>query len=412
METITRSVLDASRKLIEANDEKGIIQVVLQLAIELTGSTGASFVPLDDRGYPLAVVRQGQFNVSIPDAWLEYLASPSVRQKCSLCGQLGQLTQSCQLLDGPFSEASEIYCLPVRYADHDLGILNLFFPAPGSQQPDTLELLQFLLINSALAIANQRLQRRELAMFDQYRSVRQRVESKPLDELPGQPGCLEDRLIEIRYKIQMEERTRLAREIHDGLAQTLGFLKLQVAQLISSLDKNNPDRLRQISLSLHDALEDAYLGVRESINMLRVVPGEPGEARLGNWLRRTVEEFQENTDIRVNIEELVIQSNFPDEVHLQLIRIIQEALVNVRKHAYAHQILISCREVDHVLVVEIQDDGRGFCADDVPEPSQHGLKGMRERAVLIGADLEFVSQPDQGTTVRIVLPLMAEWGIR
>lgn len=143
--------------------------------------------------------------------------------------------------------------------------------------------------------------------------------------------------------------------------------------------------------------------------MLRVVPGEPGEARLEKWLRRMIEGFQENTDLQVNLVEYSVQRSFPNEIHLQVIRIIQEALINVRKHAHAHQVQISCREIDQVFVVEVKDDGQGFCADEVPEPSQHGLKGMRERAGLIGADLEFFSQPQQGTTVRLSLPIQPEW---
>jgi len=65
---------------------------------------------------------------------------------------------------------------------------------------------------------------------------------------------------------------------------------------------------------------------------------------------------------------------------LQLIRIIQEALINVRKHAHAQQVRISCREIDHVLIIEIQDDGQGFFANEVLESSQYGMRGMRERA--------------------------------
>lgn len=93
------------------------------------------------------------------------------------------------------------------------------------------------------------------------------------------------------------------------------------------------------------------------------------------------------------------------EVQVQLIRIVQEALNNVRKHAKARQVEIDCQRVGQDMVMEIRDDGGGFNVEDVPGPSQHGLRGMRERAELIGADFQVISQPEKGTTVRIRLPV-------
>jgi signal transduction histidine kinase len=408
MEMVSRSIFEASKQLVSASDEKDIVQILLQLSLDLSGAAGASFVPLDERGLPLAAIRQGDIPESIPNAWLEYLASPSVRIKCSQCSHYGRIKESCQLLEGPFAESTGVYCLPVRYADHDLGILNIFMPAPSIQSSEVTEPLQYLIDIAALAIANDRLKRRELAMFDQFRSLRKQ-DKFFFSEDQTTSSCIEDRLVEVEYKAQIEERTRLAREIHDGLAQTLGFLKLQAAQLIAHLEKNNPDRLSQISHSLYRSLAEAYLDTREAINMLRVVPGELNEARFENWLRRLVEEYQENTDIQVSIREFSVDIGLPNEVHLQLIRIIQEALINVRKHAHAQHVQIYCREMDHALVIEIQDDGQGFFADEVLESSQYGMRGMRERANLIGAELQWISQPGSGTAVRLAIPLRDEW---
>jgi two-component system nitrate/nitrite sensor histidine kinase NarX len=91
---------------------------------------------------------------------------------------------------------------------------------------------------------------------------------------------------------------------------------------------------------------------------------------------------------------------------VQLIRIVQEALSNVRKHAYATQAWVTCRLVDGNFVIEIRDDGCGFSPDEIPGVSKYGLQGMRERSELIGADFQVFSKPDEGTTVSIRLPIL------
>lgn len=409
MEIINQSLVEVCQKLSAVLDEKEIVRILLHYSMEIAGVSGASFVSLDDWGYPLSIVRQGDIPSFLPEAWLEYLATPLVREKCSQCMQRGRLVTVCPLLEGPFSEALGVYCLPVRYAGHELGVMNLFLTSREVPQSDQVVSLQFLVNVAAISIANDRLRRRELAMFSKYSKMRQKSESGRFDDQSDAFVISEDQLAEIEYKAQIEERARLAREIHDGLAQTLGFLKLQAAQIIGNLEKCNPERLRQLSTSLYDALSEAYLDAREAINMLRVIPGEPSAAHLGNWLSQIVEEYRENTDIEVRIQEFSAQTSLPGEVHLQLIRIFQEALTNVRKHAQAQQVIISCRELDHRLVVEIQDDGIGFHPDAIPELSKHGLRGMQERADLIGAHLELVSQPGEGTLLRLSLPIRDNW---
>ncbi len=93
--------------------------------------------------------------------------------------------------------------------------------------------------------------------------------------------------------------------------------------------------------------------------------------------------FKETTGIDVEIEPVQVYREISPEVHAQLIRIVQEALSNVRKHAKANQIRIICCEDDQNLIIEIADDGVGFSPIDVPVLARHGLQGMRERADLM-----------------------------
>jgi signal transduction histidine kinase len=107
----------------------------------------------------------------------------------------------------------------------------------------------------------------------------------------------------------------------------------------------------------------------------------------------------------VKIELQMDDPAFLPEVQAQLVRIVQEALNNVRKHSRASMVRISLRNWGGDLLLEINDDGQGFDPDDIPPVAQYGLRGMRERAELIGADFQIISQPRSGTTVRLNLPM-------
>lgn len=210
-------------------------------------------------------------------------------------------------------------------------------------------------------------------------------------------------LAEIEFNTIIAERTRLAREIHDGLAQTLGFLKLQAAQMGNLLAAKDTHRLQQSLTTTYKVLSDAYLDVRQTIDGLRITPTGEG---LSTWLKETCIEFEENFGLPVSLDEVPGEVNLPSEIQVQLIRIVQEALSNVRKHAFATKAWVNCRIVGNDFVIEIRDDGRGFTPDEVPGVSKYGLQGMRERSELIGGEFQVFSKPGEGTTVSIHVPLM------
>jgi two-component system nitrate/nitrite sensor histidine kinase NarX len=207
---------------------------------------------------------------------------------------------------------------------------------------------------------------------------------------------------EIEFNSIMTERTRLAREIHDGIAQTLGFLKLQAAQMENYLAARDINRLQNSLSMTYKVLSDAYLDVRQAIDDLRISPGSEG---LESWLRETSIEFEENTGLKVNLEGTPAAEKLPPEIQVQLIRIIQEALSNVRKHAQASEAWIEYDQVGENFLVEIRDDGRGFHPDELPGVSKYGLQGMRERSDLIGADLMIISAPEEGTIIKVQVPV-------
>jgi two-component system nitrate/nitrite sensor histidine kinase NarX len=207
---------------------------------------------------------------------------------------------------------------------------------------------------------------------------------------------------EIEFNSIMSERTRLAREIHDGLAQTLGFLKLQAAQMENFLAAEDTKRLETSLSKTYEVLSDAYLDVRQAIDDLRVSSRSEG---LSGWLRETCLDFQENTGVAVTLEGSSAADDLPLELQVQLIRIIQESLSNVRKHAQATRAWIEYYPEDQDFVVEIRDNGRGFLPDEVPAVSKYGLQGMRERSEMIAADLQIISAPEEGTIIKVRVPV-------
>jgi len=206
----------------------------------------------------------------------------------------------------------------------------------------------------------------------------------------------------LQYDDIIQERQRLSREIHDGLAQTLSALRWQ-AQLLTR-------RLRAMGIELEEIkqlevlTEKARLDTRESIEILRSYNGGGFMPNLKGYLKQLGRE--NNLTFSVNSEDNEFRLGAPAE--LELMRICQEALSNVRQHAGASNVDIRVKSVDNHFEVSIADDGHGFDAlayyQGGMQPKGHGLAVMRERAESIGGKLRVLSLPGKGTEVQVEVP--------
>ncbi len=202
----------------------------------------------------------------------------------------------------------------------------------------------------------------------------------------------------------LEERHRLSREFHDGLAQTLGFLNLQ-AELVESLieEKQNTSAKDEVQ-ALRKSIRAAYVDVREAIDGLRMNLDEPAElsAQLANYTR----EFVRQTGIEIHYHVHPAEIAIEPEIALQLLRIVQEALTNIRKHARASLATVNLTSTSRALELSITDDGIGFPPTDHGEREHrsYGLTTMRERAQAIGGTLSLATSPGEGTHLTITIP--------
>lgn len=206
---------------------------------------------------------------------------------------------------------------------------------------------------------------------------------------------------QVEYTASVAERTRLAREIHDGLAQTLGYLKLRAAQLRRWVESRPKAEVLEAVEDIRRLLDEAFVDAREAIDGLRI---DPAEGDFSVWLERTYSEFREGSEIDLEAS-LAPSVDLPLEVQYQMQRIVQEALGNVRKHSGASKVLVRWRVDPPWLLLSVSDDGCGFDPADVPPISRHGIRIMRERADLLGAEFQIVSRSEEGTEVVVRLPL-------
>lgn len=201
-----------------------------------------------------------------------------------------------------------------------------------------------------------------------------------------------------------QERLRIAHEMHDGLAQVLGYVNTKVQAANEYLRRDKRDEASTQLRELATAAREAYSDVRESIVDLRTLP-DPNVA-FSDVLREYVNRWKEHAGVST---QLTIEGDLsiPAAIELQLVRIVQESLANVRKHAKATTVDLSIRRRDGALQMTITDDGMGFdpAARGPSEFPRFGLSTMRERAESIGGKLEIDTAPGRGTTVRLEVPI-------
>ncbi|MBZ0294319.1 MAG: GAF domain-containing protein, partial [Anaerolineae bacterium] len=193
-----------------------------------------------------------------------------------------------------------------------------------------------------------------------------------MDIVAGQAALLIDNYqlgVLGEHRAALSERARLAREIHDGLAQTLGYLKLRTAQITRWLDSGNRHDAVNGLIEVRQLLNEAYMDAREAIDGLHL---KADPADLQAWLGEIISEFERSSGIAVTTT-LPEEISLPLEVHLQFQRIIQEALSNIRKHAQATSVRLVWQITDGCLTLQISDNGFGFDVDDIMPENRHGL---------------------------------------
>ena len=200
------------------------------------------------------------------------------------------------------------------------------------------------------------------------------------------------------------ERQRMARELHDTLAQGLAGLVLQLEALEASLERDNTKQALQITAQAKERARTTLAEARSAIDDLRLT-----EATAAEDISREVEQFTMATGIPCSLV-MPPELNVSERNGEHLVRCVSEGLANVTRHARATQVWVTIGEDNGRLQIQIRDDGRGFDTGSIVETGHYGLLGLRERARLAGGELSIGSEPGAGTTLCMSLPAQQENG--
>ena len=219
---------------------------------------------------------------------------------------------------------------------------------------------------------------------------------------------LQEERSEVRQRAIVEERERIARELHDGMAQLLGYVKTKAMAIRLQLTNRQFEAAEKHLLQLEEAAHELFIDVREAILGLKMAGRSHDKASdFGGALREYAEQFSRLNSIPVDLDIDPAAESLPlkAETEVQLLRITQEALTNIRKHAAARRAVVRLLRGNGSLELTVRDDGVGFAADGARGDgrSHFGLSTMVERAEAIGAEFLLDSDPGAGTRITVRL---------
>lgn len=209
-------------------------------------------------------------------------------------------------------------------------------------------------------------------------------------------------LSEYLQRAREEERTRVAREVHDELGQLLTALKMDVAYCGQCLEEDRHVVGDQMKL-MEKQIDAGIDTVRKICSDLR--PHVLERLGLPAGIEWYVRGFEKRTSVRCSVETSQDVSDLDKDLSLVLFRVLQEALTNVARHACAERVEIRLKRNGDSLLLKIRDNGRGISRDDIANPASFGIIGIRERIRFWGGKSTFSGVPGKGTTVTISIPL-------
>lgn len=216
------------------------------------------------------------------------------------------------------------------------------------------------------------------------------------------------RLLQALVKAQEDERSRLARELHDGAGQTLTSLMVRM----KALEKQAKDGGMQRKLK---GLGDQVSATIEYVRMLshQMRPAVLDEIGLEKAISNLVETITAESKVDCSLDMDLEGLNLPAEIEATVYRVIQESLTNVMRHAEANEMRVCLRRHNGFLLFEVEDNGRGFNEEETarkPNARSVGIQGMRERVELLEGKLTVSSEVGQGTLISGELPILEEAG--
>lgn len=366
------ALYEVSREISSRLEIDHILRSVTDKARALLGADVGALCLVDDAGRVLNLQSTSGPKEAIANACLPVQDPPAdqvlVAERALSCGASG-CAGACTMLAAPFRESHLAARLQV--GDRVIGALCVCSRRSGAFSADAASLLTELADSVAIALENARLyqQAERLAM--------------------------------------LEERQRIAAEMHDGAAQTLGFLELRASEISALAAAGRADETARGLDGMREVMAQASREMRQAIATLQQPPGAP--QALQEQLERLLRESEGLGEPGASTTSILLPPPLvlAPEASEQVLRVIREALLNAHRHAGAEQIAVRLEQRAGEACVTVEDDGRGF---DPKTPwsdgaSHFGLSIMRARAARLGGRLEVISAPEKGTRVCLRWPI-------
>lgn len=366
------ALYDVNREISSRLDIGHILRSVTEKARELLGADVAVLCLIDESGRLLNVQSMSGPKEAITSSCLSVREPPArqvlAAEQALVCGGRG-CAGSCGMLNPRFRVSH--LATSLRVVDRVIGALCVCSRGAGAFPADAPDLLTKLGNSVAVALENARLyeQAERLAM--------------------------------------LEERQRIASEMHDGAAQTLSFLEARATEISALAEAGRPEEAADTLSRIRDVVARASREMRQAIAAL----SEPPRPRLPlhEQISRLLRESGDDGAAGVGITSVLLPSrlSLPPEESEQVLRVVREALQNAKRHAFARRVTVRLQQQGTEASVTVEDDGRGFDpkAPWSDDGSHFGMSIMRARAARLGGRLEVVSAPGEGTRVRLRWPI-------